>query len=238
MTNTAIEGFWRNGYLILENFLSHNTCDQLAAELSSEMEANQSRSRRPRGGLRDLLKTSRTVREFASLGELRQILADTVKSEVFPVRSLFFDKTAEANWSVAWHQDLHIAVVERRETPGYGPWSVKAGAVHVQPPAEILERMVTVRLHLDDCDETNGALQIIPGSHSQGILSDTAIAELKQRPKVTSDIRRGGLMLMRPLLLHASASATRPRHRRVLHIEFASGSLPNGLRWQEWGSNQ
>src|SRR5262245_7189469 len=77
----------------------------------------------------------------------------------FVVRGLFFDKTPRANWKVSWHQDLTIAVRVRIEAPGFGPWSLKAGVVHVQPPAEILERMATVRLHLDDCSESNGPLR-------------------------------------------------------------------------------
>jgi ectoine hydroxylase-related dioxygenase (phytanoyl-CoA dioxygenase family) len=104
----------------------------------------------------------------------------------------------------------------------------------VQPPVEILTGMVTVRLHLDDCDETNGALEVIPGSHAVGVLAEADLARWRQRPKVKCCVRRGGVVLMRPLVLHASASATRPGHRRVLHLEYASGPLPNGLRWHEW----
>lgn len=154
------------------------------------------------------------------------------------VRSILFDKNPAANWAVPWHQDTTIAVRERLETPGFGPWSVKAGVVHVQPPASVLESMVTARVHLDDCDASNGALRVIPGSHREGILEPDRIAAWRTRGgEVTCECRAGDVLLMRPLLLHASFPAASPRHRRVLHLEFSASPLPNGLEWhQEDGS--
>ena len=90
------------------------------------------------------------------------------------VRAILFDKRDGANWPVPWHQDLSLAVAERTELPGWGPWSVKAGVVHVQPPAEYLEQMLALRLHLDDCPAENGALKVLPGTHLFGRLSATA----------------------------------------------------------------
>jgi ectoine hydroxylase-related dioxygenase (phytanoyl-CoA dioxygenase family) len=151
-----------------------------------------------------------------------------------PVRGIFFDKSAEANWLVTWHQDLTLAVRERCEVPGFGPWSVKEGVPHVQPPAECLQQMITVRLHLDDADESNGALRVLPGSHAQGRLSPEGIGEWRERvPEVTCVVRAGGALLMRPLLLHASGRSVSERHRRVLHLEYAGFDLPAGLEWHE-----
>jgi hypothetical protein len=163
-------------------------------------------------------------------GTVAKIIGD--KARV--VRSLFFDKTPEANWKVAWHQDLTIAVAERIDVPDFGPWSTKNGSVHVQPPVAFLERMLTVRIHLDDCPETNGPLRVIPGSHRSGRLDANAIQrERKSSPEVLCAMNRGGALLMRPLLLHASSPSLRPEHRRVLHLEFSSDELPGGLRWLE-----
>jgi hypothetical protein len=151
-----------------------------------------------------------------------------------PVRAIFFDKSPEANWPVAWHQDLTLAVRTRVEVPGFGPWSVKEGVPHVQPPVELLERMLAVRLHLDDADEQNGALRVIPGSHRLGRLSATGIQEMRGRSSgVVCSVRAGDALLMRPLLLHASSRSRLPRHRRVLHIEYAGFPLPDGLQWSE-----
>lgn len=229
----ALGGFDRDGFAIIDGFFAPSLCDRLVADLTPMLNATQHEAARPRGGLRNLLRVSPTARAVASAPELRELLHRVLGVKAFPVRCIFFDKTPDANWAVAWHQDLHIAVAQRIETPGFGPWSVKAGVVHVQPPAELLSRMVTVRLHLDDCDESNGALEVIPGSHAHGVLSEAETHVWRQRAKVACRVRRGGIVLMRPLLLHASASATKPLHRRVLHLEFAAEPLPNGLRWAE-----
>jgi len=148
------------------------------------------------------------------------------------VRAILFDKTPEANWPVAWHQDQIIAVAERIEVQGFSAWSVKEGLPHVRPPAGILESMITARLHLDDCVAANGALQVLPGSHRAGFLSEDAIRRWTREvsPRFC-EVPHGGVLLMKPLVLHASSPSTQPGHRRVLHIEYGPGTLPGGLRW-------
>src|SRR5206468_5123271 len=137
---------------------------------------------------------------------LRALVEPVLGPGAFAVRGLFFDKTPEANWKIPWHQDLTIAVRRRIETPGFGPWSIKASVVHVQPPVGILERMVTVRLHLDDCGLDNGPLKVRPGTHSLGRLARERTEELAS--EVAEDIcclNAGDALIMRPLLLHASS---------------------------------
>ncbi len=191
---------------------------------------------RPSGiyGARNLLRECPAVAALASDPKLLAPVVAVLGPEAFPVRGLFFDKLPGANWEVGWHQDLSIAVAERLETPGFGAWSVKKGVVHVQPPASILENMLTVRVHLDDCGEDNGPLRVLRGSHGHGRLTDEQIEKWK-RPggEVTCIVPKGGVLLMRPLLLHASSPARNPRHRRVIHLEYASAGLPGGLRWFE-----
>ncbi len=182
--------------------------------------------------LRNLLAHAPKVAEWAASGEVRAWVEAVLGPAAFPVQSLLFDKHPEANWKVRWHQDVMIPVRERRETPGFRSWSVKAGQVYVQPPAAVLERMLILRLHLDDCPAENGALRVIPGSHARGRLDTEAVQEWRARvPEVTCALPAGGLLLMRPLLLHASAPAVRPGHRRVIHLEFAADPLPGGLQW-------
>lgn len=165
---------------------------------------------------------------------LREILRPYFNATPRLVRALFFNKSPEANWYVTWHQDLTIAVRERVDVPGFGPWSVKDDVPHVQPPAELLDRMLAVRLHFDVADETNGALRVIPGSHSLGRLNTAEIERLHtDRAEVVCRAEAGDLLLMRPLLLHASSKATSDRPRRVLHLEFADFDLPGGLMWRE-----
>lgn len=150
------------------------------------------------------------------------------------MRAILFDKNPQANWKVPWHQDTTIAVRERVDEPGFGPWSVKAGVVHVQPPVHVLERMITLRIHLDDCDVDNGPLLVLPGSHAHGILSDEEIERWRAgTAPVACTGSRGSMVIMRPLLLHASSAAAAPRRRRILHLELAGDDLPGRLRWHD-----
>lgn len=183
-------------------------------------------------GMRNLLQIVPAVRRISGNAAIRSLVEPVLGSNAFPVRGLLFDKTAEANWKVAWHQDLSIAVQQRVNVAGFGPWSIKAGVIHVQPPVGLLQRMMTLRLHLDDCDEGNGPLKVLPGSHTQGKLSAGAIQACRGRiPEMVCPVKCGGVVLMRPLLLHASSSAIMPTHRRVIHLEFAAEPLPDGMVW-------
>lgn len=162
------------------------------------------------------------------------LIAEGQNSEPRAVRAIWFDKSTEANWLVAWHQDLTVAVRKRVETRGFTAWSLKEGVPHVQPPTPLLERMLTVRLHLDDANATNGALRVIPGSHRHGRLSAEQTTALReQHPEVVCEVAAGDALLLRPLLLHASARSSRPGRRRVLHLEYAGFDLPDGLEWHE-----
>lgn len=183
-------------------------------------------------GARNLLGLAQ-VRAVAALPSVASCLLPVLgKGKGFrAVRGIFFDKTVGANWPVLWHQDLSLAVQERRELPGWSNWSVKRGLTHVQPPPEILAQMVTMRLHLDDCPAENGALRIIPGSHRKGLLARPEIQAMAAAgPTQFVTARAGDAVFIRPLLLHASSAAQTPHHRRVLHLEFAPFDLlPVGL---------
>lgn len=221
-----------NGFAICEGFLS---AQEVARMLSAIDRIDQAASVRKRGGafaVRNLLDVSVEVRDLATSAEIHELVEPILGQEFFPVRGILFDKVPDANWKVPWHQDVTIAIRERVEADGFGPWSVKAGVLHVQPPASVLERMISVRVHLDPCGEANGALRIIPGSHRLGRIPEQEIAAIRS---ATSEqicaIERGGALLMRPLLLHASSPSQIPDHRRVVHIDFASVQLPNGMEW-------
>ena len=188
----------------------------------------------PRGGIRLRSAAVPAVRHVATGATMRTIASRVLGAAAFPVRAIYFDKTTSANWKVAWHQDLTIAVRARIDRDGFGPWSVKDGVTHVQPPVGVLERMVAVRLHFDDCTSSNGPLRVIPGSHTSGRLSAPDIATIRARAAEHLCLADAGdLLVLRPLLLHASSPATEPGHRRVLHIEYACEPLPAGLEWLE-----
>jgi len=185
-------------------------------------------------GVRNLLMLPE-VRRVAGLDALAIHLRPLLGPRFQAVRGLFFDKTLGANWPVLWHQDLSLAVKAQVEVTGWSNWSIKRGVTHVQPPAAILARMVTVRLHLDDCPATNGPLRVIPRSHRDGVLPRPAIQDaVANRPVETVMAATGDALFMKPLILHASSPAMSPGHRRVLHLEFApAGLLPTELSWAE-----
>ena len=175
--------------------------------------------------IRNLCSKSAVLREFAvEIGE-------RFAPGLLCVRSILFNKTPELNWPVAWHQDLTIAVADRKEVSGYGPWSVKDGIHSVQPPVSVLEGMVTIRVHLDDATAGNGALRVVPRSHLLGKVASHEICSYTSEV-VTCECRSGDVLLMSPLILHSSNRSSVPSSRRVLHFEYAPEMvLSNSLEW-------
>jgi hypothetical protein len=148
------------------------------------------------------------------------------------VRVLYFDKTPQMNWAVPWHQDRTIAVADRIEAPGFGPWSVKSGVHHVEPPETILRSIVSLRRQLDDCGADNGPLMVLRGSFRLGRVPVQQInPHVENGPTEVCCAKAGDIVAMRGLTIHASERATRPGHRRVLHVDFSAAELPAGLRW-------
>lgn len=187
----------------------------------------------PSAGRRGLLATDE-IATLASSKPFLELLRPYIENEPRAVRAIYFDKSPETNWLVPWHQDLTIAVREKIDVPGFQPWSMKNEIPHVQPPAELLEKMLTLRVHLDDTDATNGALRVLPGTHRSGRLSVDQITELAASgTEFLCEVQAGDALLMRPLLVHASSRSASNRHRRILHIEYASFKLPGGLEWNE-----
>lgn len=221
------------GFVVSPGVIGQDWIARLIAALDPARPADPVRERNRRVyAMRNLLTLVPTVRNLALSGPIRDLVEPILGAPARVVRGLLFDKTPENNWKVAWHQDLSIAVRQRIEVPGFGPWSIKAGVTHVQPPRELLARILTLRLHLDDCGPENGPLLVIPGSHAHGILTPREVERLRRRTlPVACHVAGGGALLMRPLLLHASSSAREPCHRRVIHLEYSADQLPGGLQW-------
>lgn len=221
-----------NGFTICDDILS---AQEIRSLLGAIERIDQVGSVRKRGGIfavRNLLEVSEEVRQLAESAVVRALVRTVLGTRFIPVRGILFDKIPDANWKVPWHQDVTVAVRERVESEGFGPWSVKADVLHVQPPAFVLEQMISVRIHLDPCGESNGALRVIPGSHRRGRIPEDEIEAVRFKgPEEICAVKAGGALLMRPLLLHASSTSTVPDHRRVIHIDFSSAQLPNGMRW-------
>jgi ectoine hydroxylase-related dioxygenase (phytanoyl-CoA dioxygenase family) len=146
-------------------------------------------------------------------------------------RATLFDKSPDKNWLVVWHQDTALPVRERRDIPGWGPWSVKAGITYAHAPAAALSRVIALRLHIDDSVPDNGPLRVLPGTHTRGVMSDGEVAQLARDVHAVDCVcPAGGVVAMRPLLVHASSKAETDLRRRVLHIEYADAlTLGDGL---------
>jgi hypothetical protein len=165
-------------------------------------------------------------------GSVGLIAAKVLGLDIRPVRAILFEKTAETNWSLAWHQDRTICVRQKIDIEGFGPWTIKGGMQHVAPRFDILTRMVTLRVHMDDVPATNAPLLIVPGSHTEGRVPVNAVDEIVRRRGIQICIAEAGdVWLYATPILHASEAATHPTHRRVLQLDFAAEELPGGLEW-------
>lgn len=173
-------------------------------------------------------------RALAARVKARLVQGAVLTAEHVAVQCTLFDKRPDKNWLVALHQDVSIPVNARVPHPALGAWSEKKGVPFVQAPSELLEALLAVRVHLDDCGPENGPLRVVPGSHKQGQVDPKSVCELRETLGETTCLaNRGDAVLMRPLILHASPKATKPVRRRVLHFLFAPRKLPFGLEWHD-----
>ena len=221
------------GYAIVEGVISSEVVAKLCSSFSCLSEAEEVRRRTSIYGVRNLLSVSEEVRQLAASPSIRSLVVPLLGPNCFAARATFFDKVPAANWNLGWHQDGVISVRERVDTPGYSAWSQKAGAMQVRPPEAVMQQMLAIRVHLDDCPQTNGALRILVGSHHQQWTPEE-IANCKSIfQEVSCEVSKGGVLVMRPLLLHASSASESPGHRRVIHIEYAHEELPGKLDWHQ-----
>jgi hypothetical protein len=191
--------------------------------------ADKSVGARPGARLRDVQVLDAVLAATGAVGALAARLTSTAAR---PVRAVMFDKTPDANWAVAWHQDRTLPVAERVEVEGFGPWSTKDGLLHVAPPFEILARMVTLRVHLDPVDVANAPLRAALGSHRLGrVPAGDVTARAAEHTVIDCLAQAGDVWAYATPILHASDRAEPPRRRRVLQVDFADFDLPGGLRW-------
>jgi ectoine hydroxylase-related dioxygenase (phytanoyl-CoA dioxygenase family) len=185
---------------------------------------------RSRAGFRHAMRND-AVAAFAHDSRLVSLAAEILGPTPIPFRATLFDKSPTSNWLVVWHQDTALPIRERRDVAGWGPWSTKDGIAYAHAPSSALENVVALRLHLDDSTEDNGPLRVLPGTHSHGVLEDHAIHQLASKiTPVDCLVPLGGIIAMKPLIVHASSKSRSPQPRRVLHIEYASSlDLPDGL---------
>jgi len=209
------------GFEIREGVLRPADCDLLNTEIAS----------RSRAGSRHLMSHP-AVRSIADRPELLELAREIVGPAAVPYRATLFDKSGARNWLVVWHQDTALPLASRTDSAEWGPWSVKDGVTYAHAPSWALRNIVALRLHLDDSTRENGPLRVIPGSHGDGVLSDEEVfRKARDSSAVDCVVRRGGVLRMRPLLIHGSSKSTCPEPRRVLHLEYAASmDLADGLK--------
>jgi ectoine hydroxylase-related dioxygenase (phytanoyl-CoA dioxygenase family) len=177
-----------------------------------------------RAGMRCLLDEPLVLRAVGLIRE-QLISIGILPKSATAIQAIAFDKTAGSNWKVTWHQDVMFPFENAVTSSGFDLPTKKNGIDYARPPLKVLEEMTAVRLHLDDCDESNGPLRVAPKSHLSGVLRNTEIADHVSRfGEMTCFAEEGELLIMKPLLLHSSSQAKTPKHRRVLHIVFHSGN--------------
>ena len=217
------------GYSILHHVYGKKEIHQMKLAIHHQL---MKRPGEEAHGFRRLLDKIPELKPMIFNSNLRLILRK-INPDLFLTKALYFDKTPEANWYVTWHQDTIIHVRDRKEAAGFTGWTKKEDVWGVCPPDDILKNTVTIRIHLDDTPEQNGALQVVPGSHRGKLLPDEIQVITQNSLPTICEVDACGIQLMKPLLLHASSKSTVGRHRRIIHLEFNSMSLPNGLEWAE-----
>jgi len=233
------ERFGRDGFVVIRGLVPANDLDWICEELRTLEHPKGDRLRNGRSfAVRDVFAVSESLLSFARSDALSGLASTLLGHAARPTKATLFDKHEDANWSLPLHQDLTITVQAKADVPGFGPWTEKAGVPHVRPPESILQSIVALRIHLDDCPEENGALYVVRASHIRGRLSS---GELKLMMSAVEEevvpAKAGDVLVMSPLLIHGSGKAKTPNRRRVLHIEYSCVDLPAPLQWPIWSSH-
>jgi ectoine hydroxylase-related dioxygenase (phytanoyl-CoA dioxygenase family) len=215
----------QDGFSIISHVIPASAVSRLREEL-----AHNSLSR-SRAGFRHALR-HHAIADFVRDPALSSLGSEIFGADAIPFRATLFDKSPASNWLVVWHQDTALPIQHRRDVPGWGPWSSKDGITYAHAPAAALENILALRVHLDDSTIENGPLRVLPGTHSTGVLEDDSIHRLASEIEpVDCIVPLGGVIAMKPLIVHASSKSQSPQPRRVLHIEYApSLHLQDGLK--------
>ncbi len=225
--------FIQNGFTTIDNIYSTEEVKNILQEIDQANSENGNfKKSSDLFAIRQFLKEVPSTLDSIFNDNLKEVLKKLFGHKYFVVKSIYFDKPQTSNWYVSYHQDLTISVDKKLPLKGFEFWTTKQNQFAVQPPLDILQNVVTVRIHLDETDENNGALKVVPKSHLKGIYRPETIDWTVEK-EVSCCVSKGGIMLMKPLLLHSSGRTINNRPRRVIHIEFSNQELPAKLNWAE-----
>jgi ectoine hydroxylase-related dioxygenase (phytanoyl-CoA dioxygenase family) len=209
----------RDGFAIIPELFSKTEIESLIEGMSAAV------SYRSRAGIRHALELP-LVAELSHRSNLLELARTVLGPAAFPFHATLFEKSSKSNWLVVWHQDTALPLRACHEIAGWGPWSVKEGVVYAHAPTEALSQVLALRIHLDDSTALNGPLRVLPGTHRLPVLDDDRIHNLsKEVSPVECLVPAGGILAMKPLLIHASSKSRVEADRRVLHIEYAASPL-------------
>jgi ectoine hydroxylase-related dioxygenase (phytanoyl-CoA dioxygenase family) len=221
------------GFTTLENVFSSAQIERML-KLIGQADTSKGTFRKTADlfAIRQFLKEVPEIDKLILNDKFKLLIHGLFGSDYFIVKSIYFDKPEQSNWFVSYHQDLTIAVDRKVELDDYSKWTVKQNQFSVQPPLDVLKQIYTIRIHLDDTDENNGALKVVPDSHLKDVYRPQDIDWSKETEHIC-DVPKGGIMIMKPLLLHSSSRTTNNNKRRVIHIEFCNQELHEELKWVE-----
>lgn len=214
------------GFEIIEDIYSEREVNEILNFLDSKEIKNKF-------GVREFLVDNPEIRGKIFTKKLIAVIEKIAPKCDKSIKSIYFDKPPNANWIVNWHQDLTINLYNKKEIENFKNWRVKEERTIVQPNQEILESIFTIRIHLDDCKKENGALRIIESSHKRGVIEIKDWLTNKEGVQRICEVKKGGILIMKPLILHSSRRTENQKNRRIIHIEFTDKELPIGLKWKE-----
>jgi len=231
--NIAKDNLYNKGFSIVDGIYNDEEIDSILNSISNADQTNTTfRKSEDLFAIRQVVKEIPEILQFIFNDNLKNLISSVLGNDYFIVKSIYFDKPENSNWYVAYHQDLTISVDKKAEIENFVNWTKKQNQFAVQPPISVLENIVTLRIHLDETNSENGALKVIENSHSKGIYRPENI-NWENEKGVTCNVNKGGVMLMKPLLLHSSGRTTNSKKRRVIHIELSNIDLPKEINWAE-----
>lgn len=224
------------GFAIIESIYTNSEIDALLLIIEKAIEnKRQNKTFRQSDDLfaiRQFLLEIPEALDYIFNKKLSTLIKTTFGDDYFISKSIYFDKPEKSNWFVSYHQDLTISVNKKVELENFKNWTLKQNQYSVQPPESILKDNFTIRIHLDTTTKDNGALKVITKSHQKGIIRIEDF-NFENEDETLCEVKKGGIMLMKPLLFHASNKTTNNNRRRVIHIEFSKQKLPKDLKWNE-----
>lgn len=226
----------QNGFSIINDIYSSDEI-KLISDFIDHLNTSKPTFRKSEDlfAIRQFIKESPEIKDLIFNENLKKVIHSIGGKDYFVIKSIYFDKPEKSNWFVAYHQDLTISVDKKENIKGFTSWTSKHNQFAVQPTIDILENIFTVRIHLDETNENNGALKVVEKSHLKNIYRPETI-DWNIEKEQFCNVNAGGIMIMKPLLLHSSNRTTNNNRRRVIHIEFSNKILPETLNWSEYES--